>query len=143
VRKGFKIEIAAQSYEPCSFVAVSSSECPSDPDLGECFSYMGTNLLCEADRTLPDGKTDYNIDNCNGYDVFKCTRANPNGSNLRFGQQVLDNTVENMPETVPDPLQYEGKPKESNLRFGQQGQDNTGENIQDPFPDPLEHEQIA
>ena len=67
----------------------------------------------------------------------------PKGSRLRFGQQVLDNTVENMPETFPDPLQYEGKTKESNLRFGQQGQNNTGENVQDPFPDPLEHEQIA
>ena len=33
---------------------------------------MSKNDLCEADKTLPDGNTDYNIDNCpGGYDVFR------------------------------------------------------------------------
>ena len=33
---------------------------------------MSKNDLCEADTTLPDGNTKYNIDNCpGGYDVFR------------------------------------------------------------------------
>eukprot|EP00492_Amphilonche_elongata_P000791 TRINITY_DN1455_c0_g1_i1.p1 TRINITY_DN1455_c0_g1~~TRINITY_DN1455_c0_g1_i1.p1 ORF type:complete len:225 (-),score=52.35 TRINITY_DN1455_c0_g1_i1:294-968(-) len=29
--------------------------------------------LCEADRVLPNGRTDYNIDNCGDYDIFRYT----------------------------------------------------------------------
>ena len=33
---------------------------------------MTVNDLCEADRTLPDGNTNYNIDNCpGGHDIFR------------------------------------------------------------------------
>ena len=59
----------------CFFVAVPFSECPSDPNLSECTFNMATDALCEADQPLPDGTTNYNIDNCYGYDVFRCTRG--------------------------------------------------------------------
>ena len=59
----------------CTFVAVPFSECPSDPNLSECTFNMATDALCEADQPLPDGTTNYNIDNCYGYDVFRCTRG--------------------------------------------------------------------
>ena len=41
-------------------------------NVNECSKSMSKNDLCEADRTLPDGNTKYNIDNCpGGYDVFR------------------------------------------------------------------------
>ena len=59
------------NLEPCRFVAVEPSECPPG-DLEECSSNMATNQLCEADFTLPDGNTNYDINNCDQYyDVFK------------------------------------------------------------------------
>jgi len=71
----------------CSFEALSSNECPSN--LGplidiECTSDMAHGELCEADDTLPDGQTNYDIDNCGGigsggYDVFRCNRGQPSG----------------------------------------------------------------
>ena len=33
--------------------------------------------LCEADQILPDGNANYEINNCGGYDVFKCIRGKP------------------------------------------------------------------
>ena len=58
----------------CVFVQIPSSECPSDSDLAECTSNMATGSLCEADQTLPDGTSNFNVDNCpGGYDVFRCT----------------------------------------------------------------------
>ena len=56
----------------CSFEAIPKHECPSDADLGECSSEMATDTLCEADQALPDGTSNYDIDNCSGYDVFRC-----------------------------------------------------------------------
>ena len=44
---------------------------------------MAHGELCEADDTLPDGQTNYDIDNCGGgsgaYDVFRCNRGPPSG----------------------------------------------------------------
>lgn len=62
--------------EFCTFKAVLSSECPNDADLAECVSNMGNETLCEADKTLPDGKSNYDINNCGNFDVFRCTRGN-------------------------------------------------------------------
>ena len=59
----------------CNFEAISSNECPSNPDLSECSFGMDDNELCEADSTLPDGNSNYNIDNCGTYDVFKCAKG--------------------------------------------------------------------
>ena len=57
-------------------MAIGSSECPSDSDLAECSSNMKTNNLCEADKTLPDGNTNFDVNNCGSdYDVFKCIRG--------------------------------------------------------------------
>jgi len=55
--------------QSATFVPVTN--CPSNPDLPECTAQMACGDLCEADRVLPDGNTDYNIDNCGGYDVFE------------------------------------------------------------------------
>lgn len=53
------------------WVAVPEQECPSNANIGECSSEMGCNELCEADKTLPDGNSNYNIDNCGAYDIFR------------------------------------------------------------------------
>merc|ERR1712157_265082 len=51
---------------------VPAPTCPSDPDLPECTDQTACGGLCEADRPLPDGNTNYNINNCaGGYDVFQ------------------------------------------------------------------------
>jgi len=57
----------------CDWVAVSSSECPGDngKSLPECSVNMSEGDLCEADKALPNGETNFNINNCGGYDVFK------------------------------------------------------------------------
>ena len=55
-------------------------------DLAECSSNTKLNALCEADRTLPDGNPDYDVDNCPGtYDVFRRI----NTGNLLNGTIVL------------------------------------------------------
>lgn len=59
----------------CIFEAVPLNECPCNSDLPECTAKMDTNSLCEADQPLPDGNSNYKIDNCNEYDVFRCTRG--------------------------------------------------------------------
>ena len=62
----------------CEFAAVTQSNCPSNPWLAECTSYMDDGELCEADSVLPDGTTYYNINNCGSADVFKCVRSKHN-----------------------------------------------------------------
>ena len=58
------------SGEECTFIPVSS--CPTDSDLDECHNGMTNGELCEADKRLPDGNSNFDIDNCGGLDVFKC-----------------------------------------------------------------------
>jgi len=50
---------------------VPAPTCPSDPDLPECTDQTACGGLCEADRPLPDGNTNFDINNCGGYDVFQ------------------------------------------------------------------------
>ena len=59
----------------CDFVAVTASECPSNGDLSECTDTMNNGDFCEADRALPDGTTYFDINNCGGYDIFKCVKG--------------------------------------------------------------------
>ena len=79
----------------CSFQAISPTECPcSDPhflahddsyeDLDDsgcridivCDHGMNDGDLCEADGPLPDGNSNFDIDNCPGkYDIFKCIKG--------------------------------------------------------------------
>ena len=79
----------------CLFQAISSTECPcSDPhdylnddyydyadDSGcridvDCNHGMNDGDLCEADGPLPDGNSNFDIDNCPGqYDIFKCVKG--------------------------------------------------------------------
>ena len=59
----------------CKFQPLTDKECPDDPDIKGCSNYMDENELCEADQKLPGRNETYEIDNCNGYDVFKCTRG--------------------------------------------------------------------
>jgi len=57
----------------CDWTPISASECPSDDgrNLPECSTSMSEGELCEADRRLPNGNSNYNINNCGNYDVFK------------------------------------------------------------------------
>jgi len=59
----------------CSHVPISSSECPADngKNLLDCSMNMTEGMLCEADSALPNGDTNFNINNCGGYDVFRFT----------------------------------------------------------------------
>merc|ERR1719461_2560397 len=51
----------------CEFVAIDSSECPCSEEnfagchLPECTDSMTPGDLCEADKTLPDGNTFFNV----------------------------------------------------------------------------------
>ena len=43
----------------------------------ECSYSLSNNDLCEAERALPDGNTNYDINNCPGdYDVFRYVSGN-------------------------------------------------------------------
>ena len=61
------------------FTPVGDKDCPCSSnqdsfcnDFPECSYGMTVNDLCEADRALPDGNTNYNIDNCpGGHDIFR------------------------------------------------------------------------
>ena len=69
-----KSPILTFTPETCnSFEAIPSDECPSVSQLVECSPYMAPNELCVVHRILPDGKSDYDIDNCGDYDVFRCS----------------------------------------------------------------------
>ena len=36
---------------------------------------MKNGELCQADRTLPDGNVQFDINNCGNYDVFVCKKS--------------------------------------------------------------------
>ena len=38
--------------------------------------FGANDTFCEADQALPDGKSNYDINNCDDFDVFRCTRGN-------------------------------------------------------------------
>ena len=57
-----------QSCGSATFVAISSSECPSNSDLGNCYDSVACGELCEGDDECG---TDGNLDNCAGYDVYR------------------------------------------------------------------------
>jgi len=58
----------------CIFVAVHPDECPANTELPKCTLDMALDELCEADQPLL-GNPNYHVDNCNGKDVFRCTRG--------------------------------------------------------------------
>ena len=65
------------------FIGILRDECPctddaqSGCDLPECSYSLSNNDLCEAERTLPDGNSNYDINNCPGdYDVFRYVSGN-------------------------------------------------------------------
>jgi len=62
-----------QSFGSCAWIPLSSAECPSDngASLSDCTDDMSDGELCEADSILPSGETNYNINNCGAYDVFR------------------------------------------------------------------------
>ena len=72
----------------CSFVPVPKSQCPNDKVANElnkkdCKMNMGNGELCQAHGPLPDGQTNYNINNCDNsnpimdwkWDIFKCVKV--------------------------------------------------------------------
>ena len=64
------------SLGACVYRQIPASQCPPNPNLPECLSNMTTGSLCVADQTLPDGNSNFDVDNCPyGYDVFICIRG--------------------------------------------------------------------
>merc|ERR1711953_420780 len=65
---------AKPTTSPTASSYVPVTNCPADPDLPECTDQTACGDLCEADQPLPDGNTNFDIDNCDrGYDVFQKT----------------------------------------------------------------------
>ena len=65
----------------CRFVPVFWKECPLYPLSTKCEPDLSNGEMCVANGTLPDGNTDFNINNCNigshgVYDIFKCVKSN-------------------------------------------------------------------
>ena len=71
----------------CHFEPVFSEKCPSNPkDLRSCTENMNHTQMCEADKELPNGQRDIDVNNCRisandtcsphcEYDVFRCIRG--------------------------------------------------------------------
>jgi len=60
--------------EGCDWVPVTISECPPtsiSSTMKDCHEGMEDGEMCEADSVLPNGVTNYNINNCGAYDVFR------------------------------------------------------------------------
>jgi len=66
-------EQACDTSEGCDWVPVDASDCPSDNGryLGQCTTSMSAGDLCEADLVLPNGNSNFDINNCDAYDVFR------------------------------------------------------------------------
>ena len=72
--------------EKCIFLPLPVSDCPQNGNMleamAECHSEMTNGSLCQADKTLPDGNTNFDINNCKvtggdiigHYDVFVCAK---------------------------------------------------------------------
>ena len=74
--------------ETCHFEPVPDTECPNYlAYLAECTRTMSNGELCEADQTLPDGNSNYHVNNCGGADVFKCVK----GIHLNFHSLWIGN----------------------------------------------------
>ena len=82
------------------FIGILREECPctddaqSGCDLPECSYSLSNNDLCEAERTLPDGNSNYDINNCPGdYDVFRYVSGNSSFIDL-IQLEIHDNNFE-------------------------------------------------
>ena len=55
------------------FVPVRMNMCPDDDgvSLSNCDFDMALGEFCEADSALPDGNSNYEINNCGNHDVFQ------------------------------------------------------------------------
>jgi len=78
------------------FEAIDSNECPANPNLQECTADMACNALCEADRPLPDGQSNFDINNCGGYDVWR---------KICNGQGITAEPTSKPPTGTPPPAQ--------------------------------------
>lgn len=64
------------SISECRWEPVPTDHCPPNDynqlrNMEECTLDMRVGELCEADRALPDGNSDFNINNCGAFDVFR------------------------------------------------------------------------
>ena len=74
-------------FVECHFEPVSVKDCPSNLiDLISCSKDMNHTQMCEADKQLPNGLSDIDVNNCKvsqnetcspycEYDVFKCLKS--------------------------------------------------------------------
>jgi len=73
----FRYECAGSSI--CDWVPVPERECPLISvmaSMSDCHEGMDDGELCEADRRLPNGRSGNDLDNCDGYDIFRYTCSN-------------------------------------------------------------------
>jgi len=67
------------TFTSCDWVAVSPEDCPrtwrSLRSMQDCHQNMVFGELCEADKQLPNGNQNFDINNCGPFDVFqyRCT----------------------------------------------------------------------
>jgi len=68
----FRYVCGGEVEEECDWVPLRASECPANAaSFPDCHDSMGSGELCEADTPLPNGDSNYNIDNCGVYDMFR------------------------------------------------------------------------
>jgi len=76
----------------CAWMPVSLEDCPNfstSKALADCHDHMAPGDLCEADSVLPDGNSNYNINNCEGgFDVFQyvCSGVEPDDDKQTDGE---------------------------------------------------------
>jgi len=68
----FRYVCGGEVEEECDWVPLRASECPANAaSFPDCHDSMGSGELCEADTPLPNGDSNFNINNCGVYDMFR------------------------------------------------------------------------
>ena len=61
--------------DPCIYFPLKESSCPRKLPNTDCYHDLQSDELCEADNPWPYKNSNNDIDNCRGWDVFKCKRG--------------------------------------------------------------------
>jgi len=96
-------EQACDTSEGCDWVPIDASDCPSDNGkfLGQCTTSMSDGELCEADLVLPNGNSNFEINNCDIYDVFRY-ECNSSTECVPTWKAVRTTECPDKPDDLPD-----------------------------------------